>query len=191
MHRRAAALVAMMAALVLSAAPAAAEPNPAFNRAVSGPVVGATFVDFLTSGCGLVHQTVDGTSTTAKGETGSFHLDMCPTFGVDSGSVEIGSFTLRDPRGSTLDGTVTGVYDTSTPPNIPFEFTLHAVTGTRCSATPEGRSPSPACGNSSPFPARSRELSWGRSVRSCLTAASCSRPVAGGTSPAGRGARDR
>jgi hypothetical protein len=56
---------------------------------------------------------------------------MCPTFGVDSGSVEVGSFTLRDPRGSTLDGTVTGVYDTSTPPNIPFEFTLHAVTGTR------------------------------------------------------------
>jgi hypothetical protein len=87
--------------------------------------------NFLTSGCGLVHQTVDGTYTTAKGETGSFHLDMCPTFGVDSGSVEVGSFTLRDPRGSTLDGTVTGVYDTSTPPNIPFEFTLHAVTGTR------------------------------------------------------------
>jgi hypothetical protein len=131
MHRRVAALVAMMAALVLSAAPVAAEPNPAFNRAVSGPVVGTTFVDFLTSGCGLVHQTVDGTYTTAKGETGSFHLDMCPTFGVDSGSVEVGSFTLRDPRGSTLDGTVTGVYDTSTPPNIPFEFTLHAVTGTR------------------------------------------------------------
>jgi hypothetical protein len=65
-------LVAMMAALVLSATPVAAEPNPAFNRAVSGPVVGTTFVDFLTSGCGLVHQTVDGTYTTAKGETGRF-----------------------------------------------------------------------------------------------------------------------
>jgi hypothetical protein len=131
MYRRAAALVAMMAALVLSAAPAGAEPNPAFNRSVSGPVVGTTFVDFFTSGCSFIHQTVDGTYTTVKGEPGSFHLDVCPTFGVDSGSVEVGTFTLRDPRGSTLDGTVTGVYDTSAPPNITFEFTLHAVTGTR------------------------------------------------------------
>jgi hypothetical protein len=100
MYRRAAALVAMMAALVLSAAPVGAEPNPAFNRAVSGPVVGTTSVDFFTSGCSFIHQAVDGTYTTVKGETGSFHLDVCPTFGVDGGSVEVSTFTLRDPRGS-------------------------------------------------------------------------------------------
>lgn len=131
MYRRAAGLVAMTTALVLSAAPVGAEPNPAFNQAVTGPVVATTFVDFFTGGCSFIHQTVDSAYTTVKGDTGTFHLDLCPTFGVDSGSVEVGTFTLRGPHGATLDGTVTGIYDTSAPPHIPFEFTLHAVTGTR------------------------------------------------------------
>lgn len=131
MRRRAAALVVMVAALVLSTAPLGAESTTALNREVSGPFVGTTFFDFFANGCGFIHQTLDGTYTTVKGGTGSFHLDVCPTFGVGGGLVDVGTFTLHDRRGSTLDGKVTGVYDTSVATSIPFEFTLQAVAGTR------------------------------------------------------------
>jgi hypothetical protein len=131
MRRRAAALVVMLAALLIGAAPVEAQSATSLNREVSGPFVGTTFFDFFTNGCSFIHQALDGTYTTVNGGTGSFHLDVCPTFAVDSGSVDTGTFTLQDRRGSTLAGTVTGVYDTSVPTNIPFEFTLHAMTGTR------------------------------------------------------------
>ena len=121
MYRRAVLTVATIAALLLNAATASAEPTAGVNREVSGPFVGTTFFDFFTSGCSFIHQTLDGTyTTTVHGQTGTFHLDVCPTFGANGGSVAAGRFTVNDRRGSTLIGTVTGTYDISTTPVIPF-----------------------------------------------------------------------
>ena len=131
MRRLATPLVVILVALVLGTAPADAESSTALNRDVSGPFVGTTFFDFFTNGCSFIHQALDGTYATAKGGSGFFHLDVCPTFGVDNGSVDVGTFSLHDPLGSTLDGTVTGVYDTTVPTSIRFEFTLRVVSGTR------------------------------------------------------------
>src|SRR4030095_2340762 len=90
MRRRAAALVVVLAALFMGAAPAGAESTTALNREVNGPFVGTTSFDFFTNGCSFIHQALDGTYTTVKGGTGSIHLDVCPTFAVDSGSVDMG-----------------------------------------------------------------------------------------------------
>jgi hypothetical protein len=133
MCRRAALLVAMIvAALLLDSATASAEPTTALNREVSGPFAGTTFFDFFTNSCSFIHQTLDGIyATTVQSQTGTFHLDVCPTFDATGGLVGAGSFAIHDRRGSTLIGIVTGTYDISTTTSIPFAFMLQVVTGTR------------------------------------------------------------
>ena len=99
------------------------------NREVSGPFTGSASFDLFTPGC-FIHQTFDGSYETQKGQSGSFHIDVCPTF--SPGVLEaFGTFTLTTPHDGNLTGTVTGVDDISAPPNIPFVFRLTAATGTK------------------------------------------------------------
>src|SRR5438128_1052196 len=130
MRRLAAAVLVTLTALLGGAAPASAKPDATLNREVSGPFTGTSRFDFFTGGCSFIHQAFDGAYQTEKGKSGSFHVDVCPTFSPGD-SRAVGTFTVRTPDGSALTGTVTGVYDASTPPRIPFEFTLTAVTGTK------------------------------------------------------------
>ena len=74
------------------------------NRRVSGPFAGTTFFELSTSGCNLVHQVLDGSYAPVQGRSGSFHIDVCPSFGADGGNVDSGTFTMRDPNGATLEG---------------------------------------------------------------------------------------
>jgi hypothetical protein len=130
MYRRAALLVTVIAILLLSATPATADRTTALNSEVSGAFVGTTVYDLTTPSCGLVHQVFDGTYTARSG-SGTFSVDVCPSFASENSFVTDGTFALRDRRGATLTGTVTGTYDTSTAPTIPFQFTLHVTAGTR------------------------------------------------------------
>ena len=130
MRRLAAASLVMVMVLSLGAASTSAKSAAPLNRRVSGPFRGSTTYDLFTSRCSLVHQVLDGTYTTANGGSGSFHVDVCPLFGTGGGTVDSGTFTVRDPKGATLEGTVTGVYRIGAPPTIPFEFELHVASGT-------------------------------------------------------------
>jgi hypothetical protein len=130
MRRLAALLLVATAGYVVLATPVAAEPDVSLNREVSGPFSGSTSFDFFTGGCSFIHQTLDGSYETQKGQSGSIHIDVCPAFSP-GGAEAFGTFTLTTPHGGNLTGTVTGVYDTSAPPSIPFEFTLRAATGTK------------------------------------------------------------
>jgi hypothetical protein len=130
MRRLAAVLLIATASYVGFATSVAAQPDTSLNREVSGPFTGSTFLDFFTTECSLIQQALDGTYQTQKGQSGSFHIDVCPTFGP-GGSLAVGTFTLATPHGATLTGTVTGVYDISAPPSFRFEFTLTAATGAK------------------------------------------------------------
>jgi hypothetical protein len=130
MRRAVAAVIAVVAAVCVGTVRGEAATSDPSNRYVNGHFVGTTFFELLSGRCDFIHLTLDGDCTTAKGRMGSFHLDVGPMFGVDSGTVESGSFTLRDPRGATLVGSVRGVYATTAPPRIPFALTLDVETGT-------------------------------------------------------------
>jgi hypothetical protein len=131
MRRLAAVLLTATAGYFGFVTPVAAQPDTSLNREVSGPFSGSTFLDFFTTDCSFpVEQALDGTYQTQKGQSGSFHIDVCPTFSPE-GSQAVGTFTLTSPNGATLTGAVTGVYDISAPPSFPFEFTLTAATGTK------------------------------------------------------------
>jgi len=129
MRRLAAVLLVATAGYLVLATPVAAEPDVSLNREVSGPFTGSTSVDLFTPGC-FIHQTLDGSYETQKRQSGSFHIDVCPTFSP-GGSEAVGTFTLTTPHDGNLTGTVTGVYDIGAPPIVPFEFTLTAATGTK------------------------------------------------------------
>jgi len=131
MRRAATAFVVLLAAFVLNTSPLGADSTTPLNREVSGPFSGTTFFDFFTHGCSFIHQSFDGTYATAVPGTGTFHLDVCPTFAQNIGTIDAGTFTLRDRRGSVLNGTVTGTYDARVTPNVALTFTLHAESGTR------------------------------------------------------------
>jgi hypothetical protein len=128
MRRLAAVLLIASASYVAFATPVAAQPDTSLNREVSGPFAGSTFLDFFTRDCGFpVEQLLDGTYQTQKGQSGSFHIEVCPTFSPE-GSQAVGTFTLTTPHGATLSGTVTGVYGINAPSSLPFET---AATGTK------------------------------------------------------------
>jgi hypothetical protein len=129
MRRLVAVLLVAMADYLVLATPVAAEPDVSLNREVSGPFSGSASFDLFTPGC-FIHQTFDGSYETQKGQSGSFHIDVCPTFSPE-GLEAVGTFTLTTPNDGNLTGTVTGVEDTSAPPSIPFEFKLTAATGTK------------------------------------------------------------
>jgi hypothetical protein len=137
-HRCAAGLLVMLTSILLAAAPVGADSGSVLNREVTGAFAGTTFWDLSTPGCSLVHQTFDGTYTPQKNGTGTFHIDVCPVFGTDGGFVAEGTFMLRDRRGATLTGTVTGSYVTSAPPALPVEFVLEVDDGTRAFADVDG-----------------------------------------------------
>jgi hypothetical protein len=131
MRRLAVVLLVATAGYLVLATPVAAAPDVSLNREVSGPFAGSTFLDFFTRDCSFpVEQALDGTYQTEKGQSGSFHIEVCPTFSPE-GSQAVGTFTLTTPHGATLSGTVTGVYGISGPSSVPFEFTLTAAAGTR------------------------------------------------------------
>jgi hypothetical protein len=130
MRRLAAVLLVATVGYLVLATPVAAEPDVSLNREVSGSFSGSASFDLFTPGC-FIHQSFDGSYETQKGQSGSFHIDVCPTFSPDGGLVAFGTFTVTTPHDGNLTGTVTGVEDTSAPPNIPFEFTLAAATGTK------------------------------------------------------------
>jgi hypothetical protein len=129
MRRLAAVLLVATAGYLVLATPVAAEPDVSLNREVSGPFSGSASFDLFTPGC-FIHQTFDGSYETQKGQSGSFHIDVCPTFSPE-GLDAFGTFTLTTPHDGNLTGTVTGVENTSVPPSIPFEFTLTPATGTK------------------------------------------------------------
>jgi hypothetical protein len=129
MRRLAAVLLIATASYVGFATPVAAQPDTSLNREVSGPFAGSGSFDLSTPGC-FIHQTFDGSYETQKEQSGSFHTDVCATFSPE-GSEAVGTFILTTPHDGNLTGTVTGVYDISAPPSIPFEFALTAATGTK------------------------------------------------------------
>jgi hypothetical protein len=131
MRRLTAALLVVLVMLFLGAAPVFAKSASPLNRRISGPFEGTTFFDLSTSRCNLLHQVFDGSYAPVQGRSGSFHIDVCPSLGADGGNVDSGTFTMHDPMGATLEGTVTGVYDTSESGTIPFEFVLHIDSGTK------------------------------------------------------------
>lgn len=131
MRRLAAVLLVATAGYFGLATPVAAQPDASLNREVSGPFTGSTFLDLFTTDCSFpVEQALDGTYQTQKGQSGSFHIEVCPT-ASPAGFQAVGTFTLTTAHGATLSGTVTGVYDISGPTGVPFEFTLTAAAGTR------------------------------------------------------------
>jgi len=131
MRRLAAVLLIATASYVGFATPVAAQPDTSLNREVSGPFAGSTFLDIFTRDCTFpVEQALDGTYQTEKGQSGSFHIEVCPTVSPE-GSQALGTFTVTSPHGATRSGTVTGVYGISGPSSVPFEFTLTAAAGTR------------------------------------------------------------
>jgi hypothetical protein len=131
MRRPTAAGLVVLVVLFLGAEPVSSKSATPLNRRVSGPFEGTTFFDLCTNRCTLVHQVLDGSYAPVQGRSGSFHIDVCPSFGADGGNVDSGTFTMRDPNGATLEGPVTGVYDTSEQGTIPFEFELHIDSGTK------------------------------------------------------------
>jgi hypothetical protein len=127
----------VIALMVVAAvgAPGAAEPNDQLNREVSGPSAGTTAYDFFSPPCSFIHQVFDGSYETVQGFSGTFHIDVCITFGGpgDPDAEAVGSFGLTTPRDALLTGAVTGLFDFDppTPAPWPFEFTLTPMTGTK------------------------------------------------------------
>src|SRR5262245_8104890 len=85
MRRLSAALLVVLVMLFVGPAPVFAKSASPLNRRISGRFEGTTFFDLSTSRCNLVHQVFDGAYTPVRGRLGSFHIDVCPSFGADGG----------------------------------------------------------------------------------------------------------
>ncbi len=78
-----------------------------------------------------MQQIFDGTYTTAKGETGTFHLVGCIEFRTTSDYTYRAQFSLTTPKGAVLAGNVNGIVSFAGPGScqpsgfpVPIDFTL-------------------------------------------------------------------
>ncbi len=125
--RSLAVLATGLLASVVAIPTAGASPNPALNRATSGPFSGTTSYTFATDGCSFVHQTFDATFGARRKRASVLHLSGCVD--LAGGFPYSGSFTMGLKRHGSLIGTVTGSVGSDLP-CAPLDFTLTVSGGT-------------------------------------------------------------
>jgi hypothetical protein len=128
MRRLALAILALIAAVGLAAAPASAAPGTSnLNRLVTGPFEGTTSFVFG-GGCSFVFQVFDATfvPTQPPHRPGTLHVEGCVDLPGSQGILN-GSFTIATQQGQ-LQGVASGTIQIIGPADL--AFTLQVVSGT-------------------------------------------------------------